>query len=177
LWVALVAVVAGSFRGAPDYWTAAPWILIGAVPVCALTLATAAVTYGVHSATGKLRYAAACFALLVTAVAITVAVRFNRYTAEQVDLEADQQAGRALVAETSPAGFEVSLSSSRLDADGEPVRFVYYVSSLEHPNGGVMAIVNVSPAEPRLRIACVLPEAAYEAVLVGDDPCRAVETR
>jgi hypothetical protein len=59
-----------------------------------------------------------------------------------------------------------------MDAADVPVRFVYYAYSLERPGDGLMAIVDVAAAEPRLRLACVLPEAAYQSLPSGEDPCR-----
>ena len=76
------------------------------------------------------------------------------------------------MASVAPAGFQVSLSSSTIDLDGDPMRFAYYGYSLEHPGDGVMAIVQVFKTEPRLRLACVLSEAAYKQLPSGEDPCR-----
>ena len=39
LWASIVLLVAGSFvSGSPDYWNVAPWIVVAALPVCAVTL-------------------------------------------------------------------------------------------------------------------------------------------
>jgi hypothetical protein len=174
LWVAVAIVIVGSLSSSSEYWTAAPWVLVVAIPFCAVTLGIAAVTFVVHRATGKVRYAGACLALLVAGSLASAGIFWRRHSAAEAALEADQQAGQALVESTVPTGFSVSLSRTKMDAEGVPVRFVYYAYSLERPADGVMAIVDVSQAgTPRLRLACVVPEAAYQQLPSGEEPCRA----
>jgi hypothetical protein len=109
----------------------------------------------------------------VAGALVSAGILWRRHSAAEAALEADQQAGQALAASAVPDGFSVSLSRTKMDAEDVPVRFVYYAYSLERPADGVMAIVDVSQAgTPRLRLACVLPEAAYQLLPSGEEPCR-----
>lgn len=39
LWVSIIVLIAGSFvSGSPEYWNVAPWIVVIAIPACAVTL-------------------------------------------------------------------------------------------------------------------------------------------
>lgn len=39
LWASIIVLIAGSYvSGSPDYWTVAPWIVVLAIPACAVTL-------------------------------------------------------------------------------------------------------------------------------------------
>ena len=39
LWASIIVMIAGSLvSGSPDYWNVAPWIVIFAIPACAITL-------------------------------------------------------------------------------------------------------------------------------------------
>jgi hypothetical protein len=45
LWVAIIVLIAGSYVSpSPEYWTVAPWIVVVAIPACAVTLALLEVT-------------------------------------------------------------------------------------------------------------------------------------
>ena len=40
LWIAVIVLIAGSYISpAPEYWNVAPWIVVVAIPACAVTLA------------------------------------------------------------------------------------------------------------------------------------------
>jgi hypothetical protein len=40
LWVAVIVLIAGSYiYPSPEYWTVAPWIIVVAIPACAVPLA------------------------------------------------------------------------------------------------------------------------------------------
>ena len=184
-WISLVYVILGSIGRSSEYWAAAPWLVIAAVPFCAVTLVMAAVTYAVYAATGgdpsrKLKYAGGCFALLSAVVLIGIGFFWNRHATKQESKKEIQETGRAvversaLVASIAPAGFRVGLYSSQFDASGELVRLTYYVYSIDNFARSVMAIVDVprSSAGLQLRVACVLAEGDYKNMESGSDPCR-----
>lgn len=40
LWAAIVALIVGSYiSNSPEYWNVAPWLIVAAIPACAITLA------------------------------------------------------------------------------------------------------------------------------------------
>lgn len=40
LWAAVVALIVGSYISkSPEYWNVAPWLIVAAIPACAITLA------------------------------------------------------------------------------------------------------------------------------------------
>lgn len=40
LWAAVVALIIGSYiSNSPEYWNVAPWMIVAAIPACAITLA------------------------------------------------------------------------------------------------------------------------------------------
>ena len=45
LWAAIIVLIAGSYiYPSPAYWNVAPWIVVVAIPACAVTLALLEVT-------------------------------------------------------------------------------------------------------------------------------------
>jgi hypothetical protein len=185
-WVSLVYVVLGSRGRSPEYWAAAPWLVIAAVPLCAVTLVMASITYAVYAATAgdtsrKIKYASGCFAALSAIVLMGVGSFMNHRATKEEHKKKVQEAGQALVersalvASVAPAGFRVGLSSSQFDGRGELRRLTYYVYSIDDLTRSVMAIVDVarSTAEPQLSVACVLPERDYKKLQAGSDPCKA----
>lgn len=84
-WASLVIVILGS-NGRAEYWAAAPWLVVIAIPFCVITLITAGVTYAVYVATDgsswrKLKYAGGCWILLSALVLAGGAVFWNLRTA------------------------------------------------------------------------------------------------
>jgi hypothetical protein len=47
LWISIIVLIAGSYvSGSRDYWTVAPWIVVLAIPACAVTLGLVEVAGG-----------------------------------------------------------------------------------------------------------------------------------
>jgi hypothetical protein len=185
-WASLVLVILGSTGRSSEYWAVAPWLVIMAIPFCGITLAMAAVTYGVYVATNgdfarKLKYAGGCFVVLSAVVLGCVAIVWNRHQAKEAELKATQEAGQVLVerselvASTAPAGFSVSLNSSNIDSDtGVAARFTYYVRGPDSSSGAIMAIVDVSRSstQPQLALTCIIGAREYRDRQAGIDPCQ-----
>jgi hypothetical protein len=181
-WASLVVLIVGGTGGSSAYWVAAPWMVVIAVPYCAITLAMVAVTHGVYVATGgdsarKLKFAAGCFVLLSAVVLAGIAMVWNHHEAEKAELKALQEAGRVLVerhplvTSTAPAGFRVSISTWQ-SRYGAPVRFIYFVDSPGLPGFKVIVDVSRSSTEPQLELACMIAVRDYQNLPAGTDPCQ-----
>lgn len=179
LWIALALVMAGSVGEGSDYWLAAPWLLIAAVPLCAVTLLIVGIARTIHARTeGDVGSKGRRVGFFLGAVAVLVLAGIVMQRVRKADLEAAQQAGQVLVersaevARVAPAGARASLRVTRRDAAGNVTQFHYSV----RPSGAgeaLMAVVDVSGGwrDTRVRLACVVPEPEYAARPSGSEPC------
>lgn len=180
LWASLVLVIAGSFGRSSDYWLAAPWLILLAIPLCAITLVMAGAAHAAYVRTPggtapKIRRSVLWLAGLSGLVLLGIAVHWRK----EVRLKADQEAGRvlversALMTRAAPGGFGVFLHVTRFTRSGVADRFDYHVSA-SGSGKSHMAIVETTRGEgdAGLRLACVIPTDDYHHLESGNDPCR-----
>jgi hypothetical protein len=189
LWLAIVLVVAGD-SGSSDYWTAAPWVIFAAVPVCTVTLVIAAITSAVYRATNadhprKLKRAAAIFGVLVVAGVSTVAFLLIRYDNKRLDRAAEGQAARSFVENheavrsATPAISRAMYFGTAVDPNGDDYRYVFSLYSpdtpyfAEAPDRGIYAIVDVDRGSGRavFKLRCIVPKKDPRGWDFKDDPC------
>jgi hypothetical protein len=189
LWASVAYVYLQSLRTTQaEYWAAAPWLIIAALPFCSITLAMAGITYLVFWVTGgarsrRLTRAIACFFMLSLLVVAGAGIFWKRHATREANIEAEKAAGRIYVEKSRevagaiPGRIRAGLSESRVARDGLAVRYIYYVYP-EHDlvsASAVMAVVDVSRSSgvASFRIACVVSRADYKRRSVpGGDPCQ-----
>lgn len=183
VWIALALMLLGGMRRSADYWAAAPWLLVLALPMCAVTLAMAGVTHAVHaratgSASRKLLRAGSVLAAIAAIVLALAALLWLRHVRGEAGVDRMREQGQALVrrsalvAGLAPPGFEVSPTSTAYDRRNRLAGFVYYVHSGYDRASALVAIVDVSrDRDPPLRLRCVIGGHDYDRLDAGPDPC------
>jgi hypothetical protein len=188
LWASAAYVYLESLRTTQaEYWAAAPWLVIAAIPLCGITLAIAAITTVVFFATGgdrSLKRAIACFSIMSLLVVVGAGIYWNWRTTREANIEAEKAAARIYVernrevAGAIPGRIRAGLSISMPARDGLAVRYIYYVYP-EHDLGAataVFAVVDVSRGSgaTEFRVACVVSKADFKrrTDVPGADPCR-----
>jgi len=183
LWGALALLLLGSVSRPADYWTAAPWLLLLALPLCGITLAMAGAIHAVHartegSASRKLGRAGRALAVMMAIVLAAGALLWLRHERNGIDMEALRQEGQglvrrsALVARLAPPGFQVSPTVTAYDRRHALTGFIYYVHSGYDRASALVAIVDVShDRTPTLRLRCVIGGRDYDQLQSGSDPC------
>ena len=182
-WIALALMLLGSMHRSPEYWAAAPWLLVLAVPMCAVTLAMAGVTHAVHaratgSASRRLRRAGSALAAMAAIVLALIALLWLRHARGEAGVDRLREQGQALVlrsalvAGLAPPGFEVSPTRTAYDGRNRLTGFVYYVHSGYDRASALVAIVDASrDREPPLQLRCVIGGHDFDQLDAGTDPC------
>lgn len=179
LWLAIVLLWLGARGAGAEYWTAAPWLLLVALPACLITLLIALATLAVYDRSSGIEsrrrsIAINAFLLLVIAVTAATGVLWLRHEQKQREIEIEQRLvldfvrEEKRVAEAAGGPFTTSLMATTL-VQGTPVRYEVAVYA---PNT-VYALVDVarSPSGPVFSLACVTPLSLGKRDPFKD-PCR-----
>jgi len=176
LWAAAAAVYYGGrgLSAASDYWNTAPWLIILAVPVSAVTLAITGVTVAVHRSTAgaparKWRFSIPTFFALVGAIAAVVGAWWNYRQELQDEWQLAVEFVRSDRAVTEMVGDEprAQLAWTRRE-NSSPTAYAVAVSGTTT----VYAVVEVSRTwlgNPEFTLACVTREEI--ASTSSADPC------
>jgi hypothetical protein len=183
LWSAVVVVVIGD-TGTSDYWAAAPWLIVAAIPACVLTLAIAGITYTVYRATkgdpsAKLRRAAGAFGFLVVAVLMAAGIGRIRYKDKESDLAAERQAAQGFVENNeeiqraAPASARASLHSATFDKNNVVFRYTFSFYSPDVPDGWIKAVLDVdrSSGQAVFKLRCIISKNDPPNRKINNDPC------
>lgn len=182
LWVAIVGVVQGA-EGRPatsEYWAAAPWFIVMAVPASAITLGMAGVPWAVYASmrgehARRLKWAVGAFVATCALVALVAAGVMWRMRGTEDDREYLEQAAEQLVLRdprvTAHAGADAraSVLGWGTTRGSSAIEFKVYVSG-ETP---VHARVRASSGDRDARLSLVCMSLTSFAATPGDKlPCK-----
>jgi hypothetical protein len=162
-WVVLAWLTLASRGRSSDFWLAAPWLILLAIPLCAATLVVARFTHSTYVGTKggtalKLKRSSLVLAA-AAAIALTgIAVHWMK----RARLEADQEAGRMLVERALPASAEVFLRVTQYNSSGTAEQFHYSASARDSGESWMAIVEAPGRGETRLRLACVIPAHEYD---------------
>jgi hypothetical protein len=178
IWVASAIVYYGSLGASATsgYWNVAPWLIVLAIPVCAVTLAIAGVTIAVHRRTEgepsrKWRFSTLTFAMLVVAVGAAGGAWWNYRRELQNEWQHAVEFVRTdrTIAELVGREPRAELTWTRR-RNGTPAFYGVAASGTRT----VYAVVAVSRSwvrTPEFAIACISREDIRSEDRSADDPC------
>lgn len=177
LWAAIAIVVVGSwYSDSHEYWNVAPWLIVVAIPACALTFGIATLTLVVHARAGgepsrRKTVAVGCFGVLNLLLVAAAGLWWMQTTRLKQEIETEKTRAldfvrsHATVVERFGAGLDVSIVTYATSSN-ERMPHRYEVSiDTKQPQGAepgpqyVYAIVGVweTAGERELVLDCITP--------------------
>jgi hypothetical protein len=164
LWVALAVLMAGSYSTpSADYWNVAPWLLLAAVPACAITMAIAVASRVAFERTAgsrsyKLRVATLWFTSAIVLVCLVASGVWWKHQLEKQDHAHSRELALRLVEQNDAvirvAGGRPTVSVSEVTSThGTITRYDLSVDGERR----IYAVVKVAQVDgaPSLSLACI----------------------
>lgn len=173
LWVSTFVVISGSRGASSEYWNAAPWLIVFAIPVCGITLIIAAIT---HAIANRMSSATPATAVILAGLALSVAVVWkveSREYANKTSPAEEQRLAERFV-EAHPDVVRITDGISTAHVTGTSTRWgkvvQYHAETFRYPTKVMITVaVTRSDGVPRFKLTCMVTDA--EISKLGRNPC------